>query len=126
MPWQLPHRSCSCYACPVIADEPDTVKASNLCASATLLSGRHRVNSKFTCHRPGAYNLPPPPTPLCNCASSKPAHTPDRPPELSNLEFPPNQPRTPCFVTSPWLACLRSVHVHCPLVSAPLLAPDTR
>jgi hypothetical protein len=52
MPRHLPRRSHSRYACPVIAGEPATVKATNPCASATLLSGRHRANSKFIGHRP--------------------------------------------------------------------------
>jgi hypothetical protein len=52
VPRHLPRRSQSCYACPVIAGEPATVKATNPCASATLLSGRHRAKSKFTGHHP--------------------------------------------------------------------------
>jgi hypothetical protein len=52
VPRHLPRRSHSRYACSVIAGEPATVKATNPCASATLLSGRHLASSKFTGHRP--------------------------------------------------------------------------
>jgi hypothetical protein len=52
VPRHLPRHNHSRYACLVIAGEPATVKATNPCACATLLSGRLRANSKFTGHRP--------------------------------------------------------------------------
>jgi hypothetical protein len=67
-----------------------------------------------------------PTAPLSSQAPHLATRASNHPLELPNLGFPPNQPRTPSGVTSPWPTSFRSVHVRCPLVSAPLLAPDTR
>jgi hypothetical protein len=57
------------------------------------------------------YKLPTPSAPLSNCAPSRAIRASNHPLELPNLGFPPNQPRTPSSLTSPWPAHLRSVHV---------------
>jgi hypothetical protein len=57
-------------------------------------------------------------------APSAPTRVLNHSPEHSNLGFPPNQSKTPCGVSSPWLARYRSVHGFLALVSASLCAVD--
>jgi hypothetical protein len=90
-----------------------------------FFSGRRVSLSNSPATVVGAYKLPTPPTPLSNCAPSRATSASNHPLELTNLGFPPNHPRTPSGVTSPWSARLRSAHALCPLVLVFLCAPDT-
>jgi hypothetical protein len=56
MPQHSPRRSHSCYACPVIAGEPATVKATNPCASATPLRPPTPIPNSLAAAS-GAYKL---------------------------------------------------------------------
>ena len=89
-------------------------------------SVRRTYSSNSLATAQACYKLCIPTTPLSSQAPHPTTRASNHPLELPNLEFPPNKPRTPSGVTSPWPTSFRSVHVHCPLVSAPLLAADTR
>jgi hypothetical protein len=90
-----------------------------------FLSGCQHIFAKLDATAVGAYKLPTPPAPLCNCATSEATRASNHPLELPNLGFPTNQPRTPSSITSLWPAQFRSDLTLYFLVSAPLLAPDT-
>jgi hypothetical protein len=90
-----------------------------------FFSGRRTSLSNSPTTAVGAYKLPAPPAPLSSCATSEATCASNRPLELPNLGFPPNHSRTPSGVGSPWSAYSRSVDAPCPLVSAPIPAPDT-
>jgi hypothetical protein len=91
----------------------------------TLLSLRPpRVFSKLATTTDGTYKLPPQWAPLSNHTPNALARASDCPPESCNLEFPPNQSRTPSCVSSPWPALYRSVHALLALVSIRLCAVD--
>jgi hypothetical protein len=97
------------------------------CAPVTFFfSGRRTSLSNSLATAQACYKLLTLPALLSSCATSEATRASNHPLELPNLGFPQNHPRTPSGVTSLWPVRLRSVHAHCPLVSAPLLAPDTR
>jgi hypothetical protein len=97
------------------------------CAPVTpSFSGRHTSPSNSLATAQACYKLRIPMAPLSSQALHPATRASNHPLELPNLGFPPNHPRTPNGVTSPWPTSFRSVHVCCPLVSAPLLASDTR
>jgi hypothetical protein len=89
-------------------------------------SARRATSSNSLATAQACYKLRIPMAPLSSQALHPATHASNHPLEFPNLGFPPNQPRTPSGVTSPWPTSFRSVHVHCPVVSAPLLAADTR
>ena len=94
------------------------------CASATLLSGRHRANSNSQAIAPKSYKLSTLSAPLGIQASNLPARASNYSPESPNLGFPPNRSETPRIVTSPWLARSKSVHALCSPVSVSLDSPN--
>jgi hypothetical protein len=101
-----------------------TVKATNPKRQWPPLSPVAARLSNSPATAAGAYKLPTPPPPLCNCAPSKATSASIHPLELPNSGFSPNHPRTPSGVTSPWPARFRSDLALCFLVSTTLLAPN--
>jgi hypothetical protein len=84
------------------------------------LSGRRASFPKLAATARGSYNLSMPSAPLGIQEPSAPTRVSNRSPENPNLGFPPNQSKTPCDVSSPWLARFRSVHGFLTLVSVSL------
>jgi hypothetical protein len=88
------------------------------------LSDRHRAIPDSQATAPGAYKLSVSSALQGSQATNTPTRASNYPPEKFNLGFPPNQPRTPCSVSSPWLARCRSVHGFPVLVFTSLCAVD--
>jgi hypothetical protein len=73
------------------------------------LSGRRASFPKLAATAHGSYKLSVPSAPLGIQATSAPTRVSNRSPENPNLGFPPNQSKTPCGVSSPWLPRFWSV-----------------
>jgi hypothetical protein len=91
---------------------------------SSLLPGRQRNPFKLDTTARGLYKLSAPSAPLCNCAPNTPTCASNYSPEPTNCLLPPNQFSAAVKRLSPWPVHFRSDHILCPLVSAPLPAPD--
>jgi hypothetical protein len=90
-----------------------------------FLFDRQRTTSNSQATALESYKLIVLSTPLGIQAPNAPTRVSNHSPENSNLGFPPNQSKTPCGVSSPWLVRYRSVHGFFALVLASLCAVDT-
>jgi hypothetical protein len=88
------------------------------------LSDHHRAIPDSQATALGAYKLSVSLAPQGSQATNTPTRASNYPPENFNMGFPPNQPRTPCSVSSPWLARCRSVHGFPVLVLTSICAVD--
>jgi hypothetical protein len=88
------------------------------------LFGRHASFPKLAATAHESNKLSMPSASLGIQAPSAPNRVSNRSPENPNLGFSPNQSKTPCGVSSPWLARFRSVHGFLTLVLVSLCAVD--
>jgi hypothetical protein len=125
MPQAFNHVATSHNSSPMSAVAPQLVSATvNRAGDSSLLSSRRTSPSNSLATAQARYKLSTPSASLGSQAPNPATRASNHPLELANSWFPPNRFSAAVERISPWPVHFRSIHVLCPLVSAPLPAPD--